>query len=330
MKLLLTAALSGVGLLPSSTLADIPSINIKVRLRPNIQAEHESDNTQGSHFFYDNGTEFFLRGVAYQQGVNSNGSTTGSSFFLDPLADEAGCTRDVPLMQELGLNVIRVYAINASLDHSACMSMLQGAGIYVLQDLSNPVSSINRETPAWNTEPFATYSVVIDTMAPFPNTLGFFAGNEVSNDPNNTVASAFVKAAVQDMKAYIKTKNYRTMGVGYASNDDANIRTNLAQYFNCGDTQDAAIDFFGYNLYSWCRDSSFTDSGYDQRTEEFASYSVPVFLAEYGCNAVTPRVFTEVQAIYGLNMTEVWSEGITYEFFQEANEFGRFPCLTSS
>ncbi|ESZ96185.1 beta-1-3-glucanosyltransferase [Sclerotinia borealis F-4128] len=296
------AALTGAFFASSAAAADLPPIVIK-----------------GSHFFYENGTEFFIRGVAYQQDVNSN--TTSGATFTDPLADEAGCTRDVPLLQELGTNVIRVYAINASLDHSACMSLLNDAGIYLIQDLSNPSSSINRNDPEWNTELFAGYAAVVDAMAGYTNVLGFFAGNEVSNDVNNTNASAFVKAAVRDVKAYIKTKDYRTIGVGYATNDDANIRIDLAHYFNCGDA-DSAIDFWGYNIYSWCGDSSYTESGYDQRTLEFANYSVPAFFAEYGCNTPSPRKFTEVGAIYGDKMTDVWSGGIVYMYFQEANDYG--------
>jgi len=202
------------------------------------------------------------------------------------------------------------------------MGLLDDAGIYLIQDLSNPSSSINRNAPEWNTELFADYAAVIDAMASYTNVLGFFAGNEVSNDVNNTDASAFVKAAVRDMKAYIKTKSYRTIGVGYATNDDANIRINLAHYFNCGDDPANAIDFWGYNIYSWCGDSSYTESGYDQRTAEFSNYSVPAFFAEYGCNTVQPREFTEVGAIFGENMTEVWSGGIVYMYFQEANDYG--------
>lgn len=209
------------------------------------------------------------------------------------------------------------------------MNLLQENGIYVIQDLSNPVSSIIRDSPEWNTELFATYAAVIDEMAQYTNTLGFFAGNEVSNDVNNTNASAFVKAAVRDAKAYIKTKKYRAIGVGYATNDDGIIRTSLANYFNCGERSES-IDFWGYNIYSWCGESSFTESGYDQRTLEFANYSVPVFFAEYGCNQVKPRPFTEVKELYGPNMTGVWSGGIVYMYFQEGNEFGKPPMRPES
>ena len=201
------------------------------------------------------------------------------------------------------------------------MQQLQDADIYVISDLSSPDESINRDTPAWNDDLYSRYTSVVDVMSQYPNTLGFFAGNEVSNNSTNTDASAFVKAAVRDMKSYIKQKGYRTIGVGYATNDDAEIRVNLADYFDCGDTSDS-IDFWGYNIYSWCGDSSYTESGYNVRTQEFSTYNVPVFFAEYGCNTPSPRHFTEVAALYGPQMSPVWSGGIVYMYFQEANDFG--------
>lgn len=274
---------------------------------------------QGSKFFYSsNDTQFYIRGVAYQQDYSGGSS---SNDYQDPLADVAGCKRDVPVLQGIRTNTIRVYAIDPKADHTECMQLLSDAGIYVIADLSAPSESINRDSPTWNDELWTRYTSVIDAMAQYKNVIGFFAGNEVSNNNTNTDASAFVKAAVRDMKSYIKQKNYRPMGVGYATNDDSSIRVDMANYFDCGTTDDA-IDFWGYNIYSWCGDSSFTKSGYDVRTKEFSSYSVPVFFAEYGCNAVQPRKFTEVEALYGDQMNDVWSGGIVYMYFQEANDYG--------
>lgn len=251
----------------------------------------------------------------------TTGSSGGNNNYIDPLADSNSCKRDIPYLQELRTNTIRVYAIDPTKNHDECMSALADAGIYVIADLSAPGQSIIRDSPAWNDDLYGRYTAVVDALANYTNTLGFFAGNEVSNNSTNTDASAFVKAAVRDMKAYIKQKKYRALGVGYATNDDADIRENLANYFDCGESSQS-IDFWGYNIYSWCGDSSYTESGYDVRTKEFSSYNVPVFFAEYGCNTVQPRKFTEVGALYGDQMSGVWSGGIVYMYFQEENDYG--------
>ena len=224
------------------------------------------------------------------------------------------------MLQQLQTNTIRTYAIDPTKDHSECMGMLANAGIYVISDLGEPSNSINRDSPEWNAEIYARYTAVVDSLANYTNVLGFFAGNEVSNAPNNTVASAFVKAAVRDMKAYIVQKKYRPIGVGYATNDDE-TRTELANYFNCGPASDS-IDFWGYNIYSWCGKSSYQASSYQDRTKEFSTYNVPAFFAEYGCNHPSPRTFDEVQALFGRDMSQVWSGGIVYMYFQEANLYG--------
>lgn len=241
--------------------------------------------------------------------------------YVDPLTDPAGCKRDIPYLKELDTNVVRVYAIKPDEDHSECMQMLADAGIYLIADLSQPSQSINRANPQWNNELYTRYTSVIDALANYTNVLGFFAGNEVSNDIHNTNASAFVKAAVRDMKKYISDKGYRKIGVGYAANDDEEIRQQIREYFDCG-TDDERIDFFGLNIYEWCGDSSFQQSGYAARTKDFSTYNVPAFFSEYGCNTVQPRKFTDVPVLFGPEMTGVWSGGIVYMYFQEQNDYG--------
>ncbi|KAL7928709.1 glycoside hydrolase family 72 protein [Trichoderma chlorosporum] len=284
-----------------------------------------SITAKGSKFFYPNGTQFFIKGVAYQQDVGQAGTTTsGNSTFIDPLSSESNCKRDIPLLQQLGTNVIRTYAIDPTADHSACMKLLNDAGIYVFSDLGEPSMSINRDSPSWDTDLFARYQAVVDEMSQYSNVIGYFAGNEVSNAKNNTGASAYVKAAVRDTKAYIKSKNYRWQGVGYAANDDVDIRAEIADYFNCGD-QSEAIDFWGYNIYSWCGQSDMQKSGYAEQTSFFSNYSVPVFFAEYGCNlpsGAAARIFQETAALYSDTMTPVFSGGIVYMYFEEANDYG--------
>ncbi|CDH15120.1 probable 1,3-beta-glucanosyltransferase GAS1 [Zygosaccharomyces bailii ISA1307] len=273
----------------------------------------------GNKFFYsNNGSQFYIKGVAYQADTANSSSDDSID---DPLADYSKCSRDIPYLQKLQTNVVRVYAVNTTLDHSQCMEALADAGIYVIADLSTPADSVNRNDPTWDIALYQRYTGVVDAFANYTNVLGFFAGNEVTNNASNTDASAFVKAAVRDVKQYIKDKKYRTIPVGYSSNDDEDTRVAMADYFACGD-EDQKADFYGINMYEWCGDSTYQKSGYEDRTNDFKNLSIPIFFSEYGCNAVTPRKFTEVQTLYGDQMTDVWSGGIVYMYFEETNKYG--------
>ncbi|KAG9693195.1 1,3-beta-glucanosyltransferase gel3, partial [Aureobasidium melanogenum] len=303
---ILNCAFAAISVLAGYATADVDPIVIK-----------------GSKFFYQsNNTQFFIRGVAYQADPSRNdNSTSTNTSYVDPLADPDACSRDIPYLKELRTNVVRVYAVDPSQNHDSCMNQLANAGIYVISDLSDPTQAIDRDAPEWTVDLLSRYTSVIDALHGYSNMLGFFAGNEVSNAANNTAASAYVKAAVRDSKAYIKSSNYRSIGVGYATNDDPAIRSEIADYFNCGDQTDA-IDFWGYNIYSWCGDSSYEQSGFEDRTIEFSNYSVPAFFSEYGCNLVQPRTFTQTDVIYGPNMSQVWSGGIVYMYYEEVNNYG--------
>ncbi|CAG8468758.1 28298_t:CDS:2 [Dentiscutata erythropus] len=271
----------------------------------------------GLHFFQYSEMTLLPR-VAYQpRGLGTE--------YIDPLANPEACKRDVKLMKELGLNAIRVYEVDNDKNHDSCMNYFAEAGIYLVLDLATIKSNINRDNPQWSLQLFQNYTATVNAFIKYPNTLAFFAGNEVTNNKSNTEASSFVKAAIRDIKEYIKVnakkKEGRIIPVGYSSNDDQDVRIPLKEYFNCGNKSEQ-VDFYGVNLYEWCGDSTFETSGYADRTGEFINYNIPVVLSEYGCNMVNPRKFTEVLSIYGPQMTSVWSGGIVYEWSQEINSYG--------
>ncbi|KAJ5674331.1 CAZyme family GH72 [Penicillium maclennaniae] len=271
----------------------------------------------------DTKERFQIIGVDYQPG-GTNAVNTKS----DPLTDSDACMRDAALMQRLGINTIRIYNIQPTLNHDKCVSIFSEAGIYMILDVNSPLpnGSLNRAEP-WTTYDAAYFEQVfgvIEAFKNFENVLGFFAGNEVINEDATWLAPAYVRAVVRDMKNYIAKNAPRAIPVGYSAADVRNILTDTAHYFECemSNSTNSRIDFFGLNSYSWCGDASYKSSGYDVLTEDFTNATVPVFFSEYGCNEVTPRVFTEVQALYGEEMTQAFSGGLVYEWTQETNNYG--------
>ena len=272
---------------------------------------------RGNAFFNSETNErFYVRGLAYQPG--------GTTKLGDPLTDAEACGRDIPFFKELGINTIRVYTIDNGIDHSECMNLLSENGIYLILDVNTPRSSISREDPAcsYNSDYLRQVFATVDEFARYDNVLGFFAGNEVINTEASTNTAPYVKAVVRDMKKYMKARGYRQVPVGYSAADIAANRLLVARYFNCGDDEDARIDMFGVNDYSWCGTSSFTVSGYSEKTKMYKDYSIPVFLSEYGCNTAGERKFDEVAAIYSGEMSSVFSGGLVYEYSNEVNGYG--------
>ncbi|KAJ8111188.1 hypothetical protein OPT61_g6152 [Boeremia exigua] len=238
----------------------------------------------GQHFFYtNNGSQFYLRGVAYQQNYSPNGSASSDATYTDPLADGDACRRDIPYLKQIYTNILRVYAIDPTKNHDDCMAQLASADIYVIADLGEPSTSIRSNDPEWDVTLYQRYTGVVDVLSKYKNVIGFFAGNENVSAGNQTAAAAFVKAAVRDVKGYISAQGYRkTLGVGYAT-ADVPTRDELAHYFACepGNSGNSTqIDYWGYNVYSWCGDSNYATSSYGERVDFFSDYPVPVFFAE--------------------------------------------------
>ncbi|TKA22583.1 hypothetical protein B0A50_08153 [Salinomyces thailandicus] len=286
---------------------------VEVRASNSSSGSTPAVTVKGNAFFAGD-ERFYIRGVDYQPG--------GSSESADPIADVASCKRDVAEFKKLGVNTVRVYTVDNTANHDECMSMLADAGIYLALDVNTPKYSINRDTPAesYNEVYLQSIFATIDSFANYDNTLLFFSGNEVINSDNNTDCAPYVKAVTRDMKQYIGSRGYRKIPVGYSAADVSSNRYDMAQYMNCG-TDDQRSDFFAFNDYSWCDPSSYQQSGWNQKVDLFSNYSLPLFLSEYGC-ITNERKFEEVAALYGDQMTPVYSGGLVYEYAEEGSGYG--------
>ncbi|KAF9045226.1 glycoside hydrolase family 72 protein [Panaeolus papilionaceus] len=294
----------------------------------------------GRFLYDDSGQRFYIKGIAYQPQGASRAVLSGPdngflepSTFTDPLADGAACQRDLPFLQQLGVNALRIYSVDSTLNHDQCMSTFSGAGIYTILDLGLPNNgSIDRTGPTWTTNLLNEYTSTISTFEKYDNVLAYNVGNEVVE--TTTVPSApFVKAAARDIKAFLKSKGSNRL-VGYASIDGpADFKQNLAEYLSCdpssGNSDATSIDIFGLNNYEWCGDSTF-QSSYAGTTQLFENYNVVAYLSEFGCITKPPRLWTEVAAIFSSDMSPVWSGGLAFSYFPRSSDVGDYGMVTIS
>ncbi|KAI9675904.1 MAG: hypothetical protein M1829_003142 [Trizodia sp. TS-e1964] len=281
-------------------------------------------------YFVDTTTNARLQivGIDYQPGGQSGYKPESQ---IDPLSNGSICLRDAALMQRLGVNTIRVYNLSPTINHDLCASIFNAVGIYMIIDVNSPFSgeSINRKNPesSYNAGYLMRVFGIVEAFKGYPNTLGFFGGNEVINDESSgMVVPPYLRAITRDLKNYIAKHASRPIPVGYSAADVRPILSSTWEYLQCaidGKSDDMSrSDFFGLNSYSWCGDSTYQTAGYDVLVAQFSNTTVPVFFSEYGCNKPAPRMFNEVQALYGPLMTPVMSGGLVYEFSQEDSKYG--------
>ncbi|KAL5364334.1 Glucanosyltransferase-domain-containing protein [Aspergillus floccosus] len=263
----------------------------------------------GSKFFYEDGQQYFLKGIAYQRTPQ------------DPLIDTDQCQRDVSRMAELGANAIRVYHVDPAADHDGCMKAFADAGIYLFVDLDTFDTSVRQVGPL-RLDQFDKYKAVLDEFQQYDNTAGFLIGNEVLSTAAGSPAAPYVLAAARDMKSYRNEKGYRQIPIGYTAADIAELRPMLQNYLACRPDPAERLDFFGLNAYEWCGSSSYKTSGYHTLQHQAEDYPIPIFFSETGCNAAPPRTFDDQAAIFGPKMSATWSGSIIYEWIQEANHYG--------
>jgi len=272
--------------------------------------------------FFGGNDQFFMVGVGYQPG-----GPVELDKGIDPFSNLADCQRDVYLLQQLGINTIRTYAVNTTLNHDECMSLFAAAGIYVVLDVNAPGwrYSVNREEPwtSYHSGYMENVFSVMQQFSSYPNLLAYFSGNELANEPKNmNVTAPYMRAIQRDMRQYAKAQGLRDVPIGYSTADVVEFRQDLGFYLSCIGDDEGHSDVYGINSYEWCGTTTFQESGYEKLTNLMEDVQMPIFFSEYGCNEVLPRTFGDANAIYSDDMNHVFSGGIVYEFNQEENNYG--------
>lgn len=142
---------------------------------------------RGQQFVNSESNErFMVVGVDYQPGGQGGYKPQDGE---DALANATVCLRDAALLQELGVNTIRVYNVGPDINHDECASIFNLAGIYMIIDVNAPFSgeSLDRSNPSgsYTADYLERTFGVVEAFKDYPNTLAFFAANEVMNDESN-------------------------------------------------------------------------------------------------------------------------------------------------
>ncbi|KAG8220165.1 carbohydrate-binding module family 43 protein/Glycoside hydrolase family 72 protein [Butyriboletus roseoflavus] len=292
----------------------------------------------GRYLYTADGNRFYIKGVAYQeQGqvvADPNNPFLEPSTYIDPLSNGTTCQRDLPYLQQLGINTIRAYGVNSALNHDTCMGLFSNAGIYTIIDLSLPVNgSIDRAAPAWTTALQDQYIETIQAFSKYDNVLAYNVGNEVVIAANGTAAATFVKTAARDIKSYLNSIKSSAL-VGYAAIDgDSSWILPLAEYLSCDPSSTnsgaTAIDLYGLNNYQWCGNSTFQAS-YAGTEALYSAYNVPAYFSEYGCPTNPPTDWSEVGALLSSDMSPVWSGGVAFSYFPAASAQGSYGIVSIS
>jgi hypothetical protein len=276
---------------------------------------------KGQHFFDAvTGDPFSIRGIAYYPRPNAGILATGSNsvdFFTTEYRHL--WEPDIEHLKQLGVNTIRIYAVDPSQNHDAFMCALQQAGIYVMvglladclgcgigpdanDDLELCYPPSVKERGQW----------IMNDFSKFSNLLAFDAGNEVTlyaTDREIQRNAVCQKKFIHDMRQYIATCSAvdhsilpRPVPIGMANWDVE--REAQALYFAChtarqgGDNSTDSVqlmetpEWYGINAYQHC-DGSATSiddlDGWSTLQQDFDSYQLPlpIVVSEYGCRSRT-------------------------------------------
>ncbi|KAK3707772.1 1,3-beta-glucanosyltransferase [Vermiconidia calcicola] len=292
----------------------------------------EPVRTEGNAFWRGN-ERFLIKGISY---MPCHPDLSNYDSLIDPLAEDrlTALDRDIAVLSGpggLGLNTIQVMGLDFRNNHGKALNMLAEAGIYVLvkicERLKAPKGGRNGIDPNFDTAPYYKVSAMrralrtVHELADYPNVLGFVVGGPHITWPETSKIAEVRRAAVRDVKTFLRLRGGRIPPVGTNTRDDARMRIPMLEYFTAGSSQER-VDFFGLGCYSWAGRSSFQISGWQNMVQQLEQYPVPMFLSEYGTSMGDYRLWEEVDCLYSPDMTGVFSGGCVYTYFESNNPYG--------
>uniref|UniRef100_K3WW72 Glycoside hydrolase family 5 domain-containing protein n=1 Tax=Globisporangium ultimum (strain ATCC 200006 / CBS 805.95 / DAOM BR144) TaxID=431595 RepID=K3WW72_GLOUD len=340
-------------------------------LLPYAQAWTAPIIAKGNKFFYsDTGNEFRLKGMAYYPRPNAGEMASVSNYDWTADEHEDVWMDHLDVMQDLGVNTIRLYSIDPSKSHDKFMCACSNRGIYVLVGFTAPCAncSIIDELPSkcYSDSLFTRAQMVYNAMAVYDNTLGFSVGNEnnlqMLHGAKGVTTAPCVKVFLRDTRNYASScaGSLRQVPIGL---DIADIppREQWLRYYDCEINNDehTRADYcspplvsllylvfrLGFNPYVECNPRSHTEykhsTGLQNLMAEYAatSYSRPIMFGEFGCNEGENTIdgYENQRSFYDARWmneeTEMTNEivgGNVFEFTTEVMNLQKTKKLTRS